>query len=444
MIFNISHTFSWVLTCINTVFLRFTKSNLFHMNRKSRSHYIRANVSSLIFLLLSLKYFINQVPDINTKKINLEIFFFLSLKKHYLEFIHDAHLSDFESSLSSRKITKVIIEKNASNSIFLSLENKNGSNSFNSKLSQVKKEAFEACSTYISLSNVYVSGRGAFCINDTYIKLDEESEKYYSQRNGTLVYKCDELIHCAGMLSRTTWGHVIIDLMSATLYIPEAIRRKSYVVGAITPAYYNEALKIIGFEDWQIISIEPSEWIHANTFHTVIEPRAYVNHFGFTLKEIYNMSVKLYHTDLIKSTRLCLMNRDKRYNKHFLNFKEIVSCIKKQWPHYKWEIIPDHEKNMEQTVKLFASIKFLFCALGSNSIKCIFMHPHSIIVGGLSNTIERVTFSIAIVNDLYLSAFAVPGMLHWGHSVYINIELAMKGMRVGISMLEKGQWPTIS
>lgn len=405
-------------------------------------NYLKRKMDTIVFLVLSLLIFINQVPDLKNGKLKLEMSFLINVKKRYVEFKNETNWNIPDSIISNRKKITVKLNKNASNNVFLTLGINNGSLCIDPNITAMAEEALFAQSTFITVKSAYVSGRGSFCINDTYIKYEKPSEEYYSQRTGTLMYECSELIHCAGMLSRSTWGHVVIDLMSATLYVPENIRRRSYVVGAKVPGYYNEALKVIGFEDWQIISTMSSDWIYANTFYTVVEPRAYVNHFGFTLKEIYNMSVRIYHTDLIKPTRFCLMNRQKCYNKHFLNFNDIVNSIEKEWPSYKWEKISDQEKNMELSIKLFASIKFLFCALGSNSIKSVFMHPHSIIVGGLSETLERVTMAIAMVNDLYISAFAVPGMLHWGRAVSLNIELAMEGMRAGIHLLEKGKWPS--
>ena len=136
------------------------------------------------------------------------------------------------------------------------------------------------------------------------------------------------------------------------------------------------------------------------------------------------------------------MNRRPSFNKHFPNFKEFVDAVREKFPKYNWEVISDQEKTLEKSIKLFASIKLLFCALGSNSIKSIFMHPHSIIVGGLSDVPERVTIAIAMLHDLYISAFVVPGMAHWGASVPINIEIAMEGMKAGLYLYENGRWPS--
>ena len=217
---------------------------------------------------------------------------------------------------------------------------------------------------------------------------------------------------------------------------------KQYIVGSLNPSYYNDALRFIGFRDDQIISLNNDQWVFTKEFYTVINPRAYVNHFGRTLLEIYDIAVRLFHIDRIESKRFCLMNRRHGLSKHFLNYDDFVKNATQSFPQYNWETISDRESCIEESAKLFASIKFLFCALGSNSIKCIFMHPHSIIVGGISDVPERVTIAIAILHDLYISAFAVPGMAHWGSPICMNIEMAFEGMKAGLYLYKNGKWPS--
>ena len=297
--------------------------------------------------------------------------------------------------------------------------------------------------TFLTYKDAFVSGKGSFSFDlQTLITFKEKEIDYYNQFDGKLVCECDELIQTVSVLTRRTYGHVFVDLWGTLIFIPETVIERSYVIGSSYPKYYNQSLQLIGFRGEQIISINTDEWIFARKFHTVGYPRAKVTHFGPIYIWIYNkVNEKLNLTD-IEPTRYILLNR-RRPPRKFENWDQFVPFIQSTFPEINWEVIPDKEKNMTSTAKIYASIKLLFCSCGSSCMKCIFMREKTVVLAGITDIIELGTLTITLNRKIFLFFWRIPYSSHFSYGpCYIQYEYAIEAINAGLNVTKYHKFPS--
>ena len=390
---------------------------------------------SLVFLLSPLVFilFLKDLTPLDTQTHFL--YYFNKQQIHYNNDCTKIPTNVIEQELH---INHMIPFKNQINHVFLGKDWKlnfriTGLPNINNDI----KKALQLSTTFITLKNVYVNGKGSFGFNDSFMAFHDPPEIYYDTRSGFLVAECDNLIHTVSRLSRITYGHIFIDLWATLVLIPQKIREQSYVIGTKTPSYFNDALQNIGFLPSQIISTEEETWVYTQHFHTIINPRAYVIHFGITANLIYDHFVQTMNINKIVPKRFILTNKKKQYPRHFQNIEKFYEFLKEKYPHIPWECISDTEPTIKDTIFLYAATKLLFGASSSLTMKSIFMHQGTVIVAGLSDVIERGTFWIAIVREINLILFRMPGSSHFLMApLTIDFNYALEGIARGLYILK--------
>ena len=306
----------------------------------------------------------------------------------------------------------------------------------------ILKLVSNSTSTWITYKDAFVCGKGSFSFDlQNLVYFHERGGEYFNQKSGEVVCECDELIQTVSELSRKTYGHIFIDLWGTLFFIPSIIRERSYIIGAESPSYYNEALKLIGFREKQIISIKTDEWIFAKQFHTVAFPRAYVNHYGPMYQWMYDIVNKKLDLDKIKPYRYCLMNRQ-HMPRVFIQWESFVNYTRNTYPSIKWTEIPDRESNMTSTAKLYASIKLIFCSVGSSCMKCIFMKENTVVLAGITDVVEWGTLTIAMNRKIFLYFWRIPDRSHFSpNPCVIHYNYSDNAIKAGLRALEYNEFP---
>ena len=154
---------------------------------------------------------------------------------------------------------------------------------------------------------------------------------------------------------------------------------------------------------------------------------------------------KAFNLKKIESNQYVLINRE-RGARRFRNMNSILEHCKKSFPEYKWIELKDFYKTINETAKIWASIKFAFMPTGSNVVKMYFMHPGTAICVGEAETVDNSQMRSASAIGIFSRWFYVEGMIHdyipsfdgWN----VNIPFAIENIKYALYAAKYQKWPS--
>ena len=291
---------------------------------------------------------------------------------------------------------------------------------------------------YIVTTNVFVTDDMSYVCGNQQIH-STKSERHSHFRSGPLRYSFQEVILFGTGCSVGSYGHVLQDFFHPFLLLPEDVQRRAFVVGGYA-TIGKEIYTLLGYNPNNWVLLKPRTWAFCNIVH-IFWPRPFTTCYcelAMKMKLFFFEKFNLYS---IKPTRYCFSNRPENTKRHLKNFEEIFNATKKEFPQYKWEIVPD-SNDLQTMAKAYASYKFLFMPTGSNLIKTYYMHNNTVIVSPTTPWYDYSVMTNSAATNVFMLHFPVKGMHHFNKNSrnIIAIPYALKQIRRGLKCLEEGKW----
>ena len=288
--------------------------------------------------------------------------------------------------------------------------------------------------THITLMNVVANSRGSWGIGNALITPPKEDygRNYWFQVfelfNGTIDFDVDELILTGFGLAREIFGHMMADLLAPILLLPKETIERSYIIGSKLN-YMNEYLKIMGFTQQQIIVLEDDQWVYVRKLHVFSEKRSISSYNGHCLELLHKYFEEHFKLFSIKATEYMLLNRVSKRGRVIDNFDDLVKTVKTTFHEKNWKKFYE-VKDIKETAKKWASVRFIVQIDGSNCFNSIFMKKGTVLCIGSSTHMDFCSAFFIVATHHFVYWFAVPGVdhLNFKHG-NLNIDYAIDAVR---------------
>ena len=122
------------------------------------------------------------------------------------------------------------------------------------------------------------------------------------------------------------------------------------------------------------------------------------------------------------------------------NFGELLNQTRIMLPDITFHEDPDYIDSINETAQLYSTIKFLFCPIGSNVFKNVFMRPKSVIVAAIGDSTVVEIITTCVCTGIYFLSMVSPGVSHTGKDFSISIPVALKAIKLGVACSIEGKW----
>ena len=415
------------------------------MRRKRGRRRIRSGNPLLLFLdivvIISLfKFFINVQP-------RLVFFYKLRYSKSYvkeIDYIPEEHIV-------SLQVINASLTREKNDYVKYDLKTCYDIKNFTDKLeAKMNKEGHDLVATYAHLKNLLVNVKNTYGTKDSFI-IFENTEEYFRpnwiMKRGEIVGELDNVISLGHYHCLSYYGDWFHDFLLPVFLIPEEVRKTSLLINNGLPGVAEETLCALGFKKSQFVYMKTKQWVFVHNLHTVINPRPYFKHFAQCSVNLSRTLREYYGTDKIVPSKYVFVNREKKYNRHIVNFEELFNEAKKRYGEYNWEIIPDFIPTVNETAKIWAPVKVVFHATGSNLVKMYFMSKDTGMCIVSADIIDDSPAKDAAGLGIYSMWFCAKGMIHFedkknvkkGHAV--DVETAMRCLKITLYAVKYNKWP---
>ena len=296
--------------------------------------------------------------------------------------------------------------------------------------------------TYAVLRDVDVNPVSTFGYNVFFFLKGQNTQHLnlhrFHMRGGVRKYACKEFVLMGSSIRDEVFGHMFHDFFLPMMLIPEEVRENAYVFCPPKKDVILEGLRFLGFPDHHIIFRGGNDWIHADLYHTVLEPLPFLCYYGACCRMMHERIMDQYKLHDVKNDKFVFCNRDANRYRHIANMDEIINATKINYPSYDWTTMPDKFPTLKETAENWVKIKFIFIPTGSNCVKCLALKPGSImIVATARGEIDTAAMRTSISCDLFCVFFLVWNMQHFNNKSpnIVDIELALKAISKGIYAL---------
>ena len=303
----------------------------------------------------------------------------------------------------------------------------------------IEKDALNCYAHWVHLKNVYVYNTFSF-LTENFSFVDIENvqilKQFRSVQPAPLISEYSSVIGF-GHLNVFIYGHWIDDVLSPLTLFPEDIIKNSYFL-VNTNKYWRETLPIFGINQDQVICLKEPSYIYASNFFTVVDPLPHMAHFGGCMKKVI-MKMKIYYNliDAIPEYYY-ISNREK--TRSLTNIFEIVKAAQETYPEYNIMYVTD-PYNLNDAAKLWSSARFIFMPTGSNFYKEMFMQKGAVACVGLGDAMDYSLGFIAVLTEIHLLYFRIPGMRHHvGTVYYCDVNVTIAAFKPALYCAKYGHW----
>ncbi|EAX98251.1 hypothetical protein TVAG_010280 [Trichomonas vaginalis G3] len=295
--------------------------------------------------------------------------------------------------------------------------------------------------TFHHLRNLYV-GSNLLTSNGTHIFRignDGSSSYWYRDQPGIVIANYTHVCAIGNVFS--FYGHFFVDVVAPLMFIPEEYRNKSIIIINKLKPYKIEILTHLGFERKRLVNLQRNNWIYAENIYT-LTPHPIFRYPGITYKNIGETLKKAYGVDKYKLCLYVVSNRAPSEIRKIKDFYYLVTCIRKQFPNYRWDIIPDKFKSFKEVALVYAQIKLIFTITGSNLVRILFMNPGSVVVSAQLNFNDYNMQAMALSNGVKYIAYFDPRYDHTHHG-YLELDHkdVMRVIKIGLYAAVNGTIP---
>ena len=299
---------------------------------------------------------------------------------------------------------------------------------------------FNLKTKHLHVYDVFVSGYCAFGRGKNMITLND----------GVDLVRLSFPIHIVGNVSQAIAlahtplyiSRLFYNFMFVIFSLPEPVIQSSvFIVPDESYEKHAKPLFEIVFPGKQILPLRKNEFVNVEEFHTVFCPSAGIQHYSFSLLKCSQIIKEKFNLTSIQPSFYGYSNRKLGYARVIANFDSLVKEILRKYPDYNWINVPDHFDNFSKSFKIWASLKVIFAATGSNLIPLIAMKEESglCIVG--SDRLDWEVVALTQVCNLFLYYVGYPGIPHFDRSPKtIDINVALETLGDVIYAVNNGHW----
>ena len=226
-----------------------------------------------------------------------------------------------------------------------------------------------------SLWSAFAKWDGSICLMRNVYK---QCFKQLHNESARLVGIYDEVICIGNLYTYNNWGHTFQDFLQPLLLFPISILKKSKILQTFLPSI-KEIISFFGISSEQIIPISENECIYCNIIHT-ITPKAFLDFYADLGLKLKNIFFEKFQLKSLTAKLYCFSNRPVTAYRHITNFDDIFNVVQNSFSNISFIKINDSFPTIKENAVLFAQIKFLFSATGSNLIKTYFMQNELLLV----------------------------------------------------------------
>ena len=310
----------------------------------------------------------------------------------------------------------------------------------------INNNAMHSKGKIYSIKNVIVNEGTTFAYKNTFINVRKDCfYLWFNFYQGNIIYHIDKALILGNEHCRKNFGHTIHDFFIPLAYIPDGILNNVFIICQCIKKVSLELFKAFGIEESRVIFLPKDCWASCNTLYIIDEPSPSLTYYGIDSLHFKEICDKAFNLKKIESNQYVLINRE-RGARRFRNMNSILEHCKKSFPEYKWIELKDFYKTINETAKIWASIKFAFMPTGSNVVKMYFMHPGTAICVGEAETVDNSQMRSASAIGIFSRWFYVEGMIHdyipsfdgWN----VNIPFAIENIKYALYAAKYQKWPS--
>ena len=295
----------------------------------------------------------------------------------------------------------------------------------------------------VHLKHVYVSF-SCSCLTPSfdYIHLEREGRENLRETPDGKVKGEYENVIALGHSHVYIYGHWFLDVLAPLALISDDIIKKSKIILQRNfDGIVRETMLIFNKTMHDLIFMGRDQWLIAKNVY-ITNPPCHCQHIGRPWLNLHQRFYKFFRLDDIIPDKYYFINRQKGNMRYIHNFDELLNETRLLHPSITFLVGPDLIASIEETGKIYSSMKFLFCPTGSNVYKDVFMKPKSVIVSALGSANFIELSGSASCLGIYMLNFIVVGMYHLGdyRGVNVSIPVALKAIDLGIDCAINGKW----
>ena len=302
----------------------------------------------------------------------------------------------------------------------------------------------------INLPQIYGSSQGSLAFGDSYFAPPkshygtEFAEVLFYMSSGILEYvDIDELLILGHAESLRNYAHFLLDKLVNLMLVPDDIRERSYVLCDTNASFTYELLLAVGFRETQILPTKDKRWFLTKKIHIFTNYRPLNNYGGPPALKLHHTLSKYYHLETINATNYCMINR-KSKSRNILNFNEIFKAVKVKYSKCNWIEIPDFIDTVEETARVWASLRLVYVMTGSSCAKGIFMHENTVLCIPTCEFIDHTIMNL-LVGSNHAVYIYYTGFQHFATGSFpISVENTLNAIFKCIYYDKKGKWPSIT
>ena len=287
---------------------------------------------------------------------------------------------------------------------------------------------------------------GMFSKHDaTLFYKDKIYKQYYvgvHHKYATLVGYYNEVICIGSCYSWINWGHMFQDFFHTILLFPQELLNRSKILQNFMPIAY-EFMSYFGIRKEQLIKIKEDECIYCNIIYT-LTPRGFLSYYSDLGMKVKNLFFKIYNLDSYKADKFCFSNRSPNTHRHILNIEEIYNVTQSYYHLINFTYIKCYYPTVKETAIVFAQIKFLFMATGSNLVKTYFMQNESVIVSVGTPDFYFEYDNSVLTNAIFTRVFFLQfksSLKHYSGPGTVNVTQCFRYIQIGMYCVFNGHWP---
>ena len=240
----------------------------------------------------------------------------------------------------------------------------------------INKTTFTNClfkfhSTHYVIDDVFVNKYGCILWHDCWINVPYMT--HYKITNGTVIKEFNEAIYLSNNCMYM-YAHLFLDLFTPFILLPEDVKRRCVLVTGADMKIAAEIYQALGYDLSNLYQFPITDnYVKIKRMHTVFGAGQVNSHIGCSLQKLRALLKAPLKLDLMKPTRYIVFNREKDKSRHINNYNALLREIKTRFNNYTWEKMTQVPAGLNDTAKIWNSVKLVFGITGSTFANSIFM-----------------------------------------------------------------------
>ncbi|EAX83834.1 hypothetical protein TVAG_285350 [Trichomonas vaginalis G3] len=296
---------------------------------------------------------------------------------------------------------------------------------------------------FVHATKMYASSGYAITDGKTVYKAPDCNNDDYMVYNypGDVVGQYENVL-LVGHVGASCFAHFINEVMNPTLFFPEEIFKKSYLVVEGPPKMWKDITAVFGFEG-RTIHLEHHQWIYCENLYTVVEPRPHGGYYGPALYHLHMLFRKSFNLSQIAPNKVGFLNRKGPY-RVISNYQNLIETAKEKYSNEIFFFIPD-ALSAFNAAKTFASCKILMTATGSSCINVIYMADKTCLIKIIGPVVDMCNIIVPSSLDIFQINLYYSEMSMYQESItYLDISESMKALELAFYVIKHKKWPEIN